>query len=165
MHKIFLTILWVLVSTSVAHSQSISQFDLSKKPDLPRIPPPTEREFLEAFGARIVAQKAIFRSTPPSGETLIKKNLLIGYGISPDLRAKIYESTACGSRDFEMIVAKKNSAEAFGTLFPCDDRCFGLAEKIVEGKLIGVSRPITLPKQFCEGLWTNVVRVIDEDGP
>lgn len=134
--------------------------------NLPRIPPAQLDEILGAFGARQHNNgKVTFRSRAPGGQAAVKSNLLFLYGVGPDYRAKMYEKSSCGARGYQLIYIKtKKEGEVHGVVYNCKNECLSMREFVENGKLKGVSRPVSLPEAFCDGLWSGMIKVIDEHG-
>lgn len=133
-------------------------------PDMPKIPPPSPIQFMNAFGARMLGSTVTFRSETPSGNPLIKKNTLFLFGLTPEIRQKLYQQSSCGVRDYEMVIVKVDDKHTYGISFNCANRCFAMAERVESRQLVGVSSPVDIPRSVCEGLWSGVVKFKEADG-
>lgn len=154
---------WILI---LSGGDLLADTSFSDLKDLPKIPPAEVGEVLEAFGARQrIDGKISFKSRTPSGHRAVKTNLLFLYGVGPDFRAKMYEQSSCGARDYQLIHVKtKTEGETHGVIYNCKNECLAMREFMQNGKLKGVSRPISLPESFCDGLWSGMAKVVDKNG-
>lgn len=137
----------------------------SLPPDLARIPAPPVAEFFEAFGARQAVDKVVFRSKTASGAVAKKRNTLFMFGVGADFRQKMYAASSCGVQEFELVhVAGTKKGLTYGLTYNCDKMCFGMIEQIENDKLKGVSRPVSLPPDLCDGVWSGLIEVVTVDG-